>query len=870
MFTFEDMGLTIADFAIMILIAVCSFFITSLMFPQYMKYAKKRGWIGKDIHKHDRPEVAESGGIIFIIGLIPALIVVYILFEQIRIETIAFAISVLFSGIIGFIDDRKVLGSYIKLILLIAAGLPIFLFNQFGWIHINDPVIPILGELSLDWIYPFTIPFIIAILTNLVNMLEGYNGEGSGCALIAIAFLLVGSIIMGSSEGLIYSLVILGALAAFFKFNKFPAKVFPGDVGTLAMGAAIGCVSIFGSLEVAMFCCILVHLFNGFYVVASVKGLKERRSIKTKDIIISDNDIIEATKGKNDLLTLPRLILSTKPLKESQLVKQFWALAGVGGLLSIVAVLVNRYTLGTLDLIPGIIGVLLILALEVPLIYMFKAIRGVVYFYIALLGLGFIFLMVADLYIIPMHNWLAWVLIGIMAVGGFFYWYYLTVKYFWYKISKLGTEKIHITFVGFIRDTFLYLLSFAGKIIEKILVKLLKIEQLQLPEKITTSSDEQHIKNRDNLHKLKICHVSLTMYPDGKDGSARFLRGIYDELRNRGYDITLVTAKWDIGFDDPNILSVTVPSLRILWVPKFTIAIKRFLQQYDFDIIHSNGARPSIPIQLSGKPYIATIHDVGPFQATFVKIPGLKWLEKKNAKNAKHIITCSDSTRMEISKYMNVSPNKIDVVSSAIDTKFKRLEKEGLALKESLNIKGPVIYYVGRIAFYKGIEDIIKAYRIAKKEIPDLNLVIGGKPEIKLQTEYERWKSEYPDVKFMGMIKDEDMATYYSMADIFTTYSFASEGFGLTPVEALACGTPVICSNMPAFKEVLKDYATFVEPKNPELLAKAFINQIRNPEIGKQQVRDASEFLKQYTWKSVVDKVEKVYKQYLEDYSKKK
>lgn len=869
MFTFEDMGLSIIDYVIMLIIAVCSFIITSLLFPQYVKFAKKKGWIGKDIHKHDRPEVAESGGIIFVVGLIPALIIVFILYEQIRMETIAFAISVLFSGIIGFIDDRKVLGSYIKLILLIIAGLPIFLFNQFGWITINDPVIPILGELSLDWIYPFTIPFIIAILTNLVNMLEGYNGEGSGCALIAIAFLLVGSIIMGSSEGLIYSLVILGALAAFFKFNKFPAKVFPGDVGTLAMGAAIGCVSIFGSLEVAMFCCILVHLFNGFYVVASVKGLKERRSIKTKDIIVSENDVIEATKGKNDLLTLPRLILATKPLTESQLVKQFWALAGVGGLLSIVAVLVNRYTLGTLDLIPGVIGVAIILLLEVPLIYKFKAIRGVVYFYIALLGLGFVFLVIADLYIIPMNHWLAWLIIGIMAIGGFFYWYYLTVKYFWYKISKLGDEKIHITFIGFTRDTIMYILSFIGKIIEKILIKILKIEHLQLPESSLTQIKDQKDRVETSLQKIKICHVSLTMYPDGKDGSARFLRGIYDELRKRGYDITLVTAKWDTGFDDPNILTVSVPSLRILWVPKFTIAIKRFSQENNFDIIHSNGARPSIPIQLSGKPYIATIHDVGPFQATFVKIPGLKWLEKKNAKTAKHIITCSDSTRMEISKYMKVPPEKIDVVSSAIDPKFKRLEPEGLALKESLNLKGPVIYYVGRIAFYKGIEDIIKAYKIAKKEIHDLNLVIGGKPEIKLQSEYERWKTEYPDVKFMGMIKDEDMAAYYSMADIFTTYSFASEGFGLTPVEALACGTPVICSNMPAFREVLKDYATFVEPKQPELLAKAFINQIKNPEIGKKQVRDAAEFLKQYTWKGVVDKVEKVYKQYLEEYSKK-
>jgi UDP-N-acetylglucosamine--dolichyl-phosphate N-acetylglucosaminephosphotransferase len=859
MYTFDELGLTYVDLLKMIAIAVVSFFITYLIYPKYINFAKKKGWIGKDIHKHDRPEVAESGGAVFIIGLIPAFIMVYILYPQIRNETLAFAISVLFSGVIGFIDDRKVLSSYVKLFFMIMTGFPIFILNYFKYIEISDPVIPILGKLSLSFIYPIMIPIIIAILTNLVNMLEGYNGEGSGTALIVIGFLFIGSIISKSSEGLIFSLLILGALAAFFKFNKYPAKVFPGDVGTLAIGAAIGCVAIFGSMEVAMFCCILVHLFNGFYVVASVKGLKERHTIKTKDIVMLDNDVIEATKGKTDLLTLPRLLLATKPLTEPQLVKQFWALGIIGGLFALIAGLVNLYTLGTLDLVSGLIGVIIILLFSVPVLIKFKAIRGVVYFYIALLGLGFLFLMIADLYIIPLSSWFAWLIIGIMAVVGFFYWYYLTIKYFWYKISKLSDEKIHITFVGFTKDTINYLVSLAFKIVEKVL----KVEQFDKNTLPLSGNDETR------MHKLKICFVSLTTYPDAMDGSAKFLKGIFDELKNRGHDVTLLTAKWTEGFNDPNIKAINIPSLRILWVPKFAVAFRKYLKENEFDIIHSNGSRPSIPILLSGKPYIATIHDVGPFQATFTKIPGLKWLEKKNAKDAKYIITCADSGRGEISKFMKVSLDKIHVVSSAIDPKFKPSKQQGLAVKESLQIKGPVIYYVGRIAFYKGIEDIIKAYKIAKKEIPDLNLVIGGKPEIRLQSEYEQWKTSYPDVKFMGTIKDEEMAAYYSMADIFTTYSFASEGFGLTPVEAMACGTPVICSNLPAYKEVLKEYATFIEPKQPELLAKAFITQIKNPDIGKQQVKSASGLLKQYTWKNVVDNIELVYQKYLETYSKK-
>lgn len=379
------------------------------------------------------------------------------------------------------------------------------------------------------------------------------------------------------------------------------------------------------------------------------------------------------------------------------------------------------------------------------------------------------------------------------------------------------------------------------------------------------------IKNKMiNMQKLKICYISLTTYPDAMDGSAKFVRKVFDELKNRGHNITLLTAKWNEGFTDPNIIAINVPSLRFLWLPKFAIAFRRYLKRNNFDIIHSNGSRPSIPIILSGKPYISTIHDIGPFQTSFTKFPIVKLIEKQNAKASKYIVTCSESTKNEVSKYMKVPLDKINMVSSFIDSKFKPSLQQGSVIKESLKIKGPIIYYVGRIAFYKGIEDIIRAYYIAKKEIQDLNLVIAGKPEIKMQSEYENWKKIYPEVKFIGTISDDEMSAYYSMADIFTTYSFASEGFGLTPVEALACGTPVICSNLPAYKEVLNEYATFIDPKQPELLAKAYINQIRNPDIGKQQVKSATEFLKKYTLKNVVDNIELLYQKYMDKYNNKK
>jgi glycosyltransferase involved in cell wall biosynthesis len=101
------------------------------------------------------------------------------------------------------------------------------------------------------------------------------------------------------------------------------------------------------------------------------------------------------------------------------------------------------------------------------------------------------------------------------------------------------------------------------------------------------------------------------------------------------------------------------------------------------------------------------------------------------------------------------------------------------------------------------------------------------------------------------------------MGDIFITYSYASEGFGLTPIEAMACGTPVICSSLSAYKEVLKDNALFVSPKNPHLLAKGIIRLLQDNELRTKLVNRAQEFIKKYTWEAVGKKLEAVYSRFL-------
>jgi glycosyltransferase involved in cell wall biosynthesis len=171
--------------------------------------------------------------------------------------------------------------------------------------------------------------------------------------------------------------------------------------------------------------------------------------------------------------------------------------------------------------------------------------------------------------------------------------------------------------------------------------------------------------------------------------------------------------------------------------------------------------------------------------------------------------------------------------------------------------------YIGRIAKYKGVLDIIRAYRIAKKKIPNLNLVLGGKPDFSMQKIYQEWKQKYADIFFLGFVSDEELPIYYSMGDVFVTYSFASEGFGLTPIEAIACGTPVICSSIDAYKEVLQENAVFVPPKNPQKLAKEIILLLKDDIRRNTLLENAQKFIKRYTWDVVGKNLEVVYEKFL-------
>ncbi|MFW9949659.1 MAG: glycosyltransferase family 4 protein [Candidatus Thorarchaeota archaeon] len=367
------------------------------------------------------------------------------------------------------------------------------------------------------------------------------------------------------------------------------------------------------------------------------------------------------------------------------------------------------------------------------------------------------------------------------------------------------------------------------------------------------------------MRKLKICLISLTVSPDSADGEAKVIRALFEYLNQQGHEVTLITGKWNRHLGNPKIIQFNLIRKRFFWVPHFYYKVIKFLRTNRFDIIHANSPKAALPIILARrKKFICSIHDFTPFETELTTIPIERLLVKYISKRASIITTVSNFVKSEFQHYIpKIDNTKIVTIYNGIEEKYRPYPIEAQRLKEKLNIQGPVLLYIGRITPYKGVINIIQAYKIVKAEIPNLSLVIGGKPDYLMEREYNNWREMYKDVLFMGYLPEDDVPYYFSMGDIFLTYSSSSEGFGLTPLEAIFCGTPVICSSILVYKEILGDNAIFVPPRDSLKLAEKIKILLTDKELRNNLVKNAHILIEKYSWKTVGKRLEKVYLRFL-------
>jgi len=262
----------------------------------------------------------------------------------------------------------------------------------------------------------------------------------------------------------------------------------------------------------------------------------------------------------------------------------------------------------------------------------------------------------------------------------------------------------------------------------------------------------------------------------------------------------------------------------------------------------------------SGPKKILTIHDL-----SFLRHPeffsGRKnfWHKMINVKNLTKgfdkVVAVSENTKNDLVDLCQVSEDKVQVIYSGVNDSYHPLRKNDEQLpiiREKYNLPHKFILYLGNIEPRKNLGGLIRAYNHLRREQPDLSeykLVIAGATGWKIgDTFVELNNSPYKDdVIFLGYVDKNDKAALYNLATIFVYPSFY-EGFGFPPLEAMACGLPVVTSNISSLPEIVGGAALTIDPYNVQALSQAMIQVLDNEGLRDELSIKGLERAKNFSW----------------------
>jgi len=324
-------SLFVLSFAIAFL--MCLFFL-----PPYIRKAHQVKMVGVDIHRSGLPEIAECGGVIlviaYLIGLfffVPFNVSIVEASEQ---ELVGTAATVLFLALVGFFDDVYCVRWRIKSLTPLIGGIPLAVM-ELARTTISTPFgildFAMLGLYGLIVFHFVIIPLIVTASANIVNMFAGLNGLEAGSAAIMAAAIIFLSLLRGGKQ-LISAIILipfLGAVLAFLVFNKYPSRVFPGDVGTLSMGAILVCSAMLGNLERAVLIMFIPYIANAvLFFIGKSRGREPPREAAMN---------ADGTLPAPSIWSLRSVLLRIKPMNEKTAVYVIWSIIG---LFAIIGVLV--------------------------------------------------------------------------------------------------------------------------------------------------------------------------------------------------------------------------------------------------------------------------------------------------------------------------------------------------------------------------------------------------------------------------------------------------------------------------------------------------------------------------------------------------
>lgn len=361
------------------------------------------------------------------------------------------------------------------------------------------------------------------------------------------------------------------------------------------------------------------------------------------------------------------------------------------------------------------------------------------------------------------------------------------------------------------------------------------------------------------MESMKI-GIDAHIFEDFRTGTARYLLNLLKFWAKTDTDFILYF-KNKVSDDIPKAKNF---KMRILKSNSNTLFVHFFLPQVakkdGVDILFCPAY--VAPVFYKGKIALALhdiIYEAKPnlynWPSIFDKIL-LKKVSKISAKKAEMLFACSQFTKHEIIKYYKINSKKIYVIPLAAEEKFKPIKNKEILekIKKKYKIKNKFIFYVGALLNRRFIKEMIKAFEKISDKLPEYQFLIGGPNLTNLKMHHEK-------IKHIDYIDEKDLSLLYNSAGLFIWLS-SYEGFGLPPLEAMACGTPVLSTKKTSLTEVLEDYPIWVEnPENIDEISEKILKILKNEKLKEELVKNGLNQAKKFSWQKTAEETLRIMNQ---------
>ena len=306
------------------------------------------------------------------------------------------------------------------------------------------------------------------------------------------------------------------------------------------------------------------------------------------------------------------------------------------------------------------------------------------------------------------------------------------------------------------------------------------------------------------------------------------------------------------------------PFLRLGW------DLVRKLREDKPDILHVQYTAPlRCPV-----PVVVSVHDVSflehPEYFTRARATQLRITVGRTVRGAAKILTCSEFSRRSILKvYGDIEEDKVVVAPNAAASQFRPISREAASayVRERMRIAGPFILSVGDLQPRKNQIGLIKAFARLARAYPQLThrLVFAGKETWFARRVHEaaRESGVSERIQFIGFVPDTDLLQLYNACDLFAFPSFY-EGFGLPPLEAMACGRAVICAHTSAMPEVVDGAAILFDPYTVDEIARAMADLLLDAELRARMERLGLQRAAHFSWQRCAERTIEVFREVAE------